>query len=375
MTQKLNLVAIKIASRKSGFSQSNIAQKLNVTREAVSKWFNGEKFPRPDKLLKLGMYLQLKYDELVMEEPDAEMPRIAFRKRAHTKTQPHDIQRAVHMGILLRKLVPHLKQNRFEQPPVLKEPACNYSYIQQVCCSFREEMKILANKPLPRETLIAKVTALEAIIIPVLWGKKDMHENALHIYLPDSKTTWIYLNLDANSCDFKFWLAHELGHVYAPSLLNDEGEEFADAFAQALLYPECLAKALYSKLRQIGVMSARIDDIKKEADRFEVAPYTVYKALEAYCAHHNLPKINIGKNYYGAFQIHCKNISPVSMQIWKTETPDAGKYIAKCRELFGNTFFDALSEYLQSEKVPGGFIRQVTQMSLLDTMSLKRELV
>ena len=67
------------------------------------------------------------------------------------------------------------------------------------------------------------------MLIPVLWGARDRHENALHIYLPGSATTWVYLNLDSEVHDFKLWMAHELAHVLAPGLRGDLGEDFADS--------------------------------------------------------------------------------------------------------------------------------------------------
>ena len=54
------------------------------------------------------------------------------------------------------------------------------------------------------------------------------------------------LNLDTHLEDFKFWMAHELAHVFTPELAGkDDGEDFADAFAGALLFPQELAHHAY----------------------------------------------------------------------------------------------------------------------------------
>ena len=82
----------------------------------------------------------------------------------------------------------------------------------------------------------------------VLWGTKKTHENAIHIYLPDSQTTWVYLNLETNVHDFKFWMAHELGHCLSPSLSGNEAEDFADGFAGLLLFPKVLAESAYHQI-------------------------------------------------------------------------------------------------------------------------------
>ena len=102
------------------------------------------------------------------------------------------------------------------------------------------------------EHLIGFFNELQAVIIPVLWGNKENHENALHIYLPASMTTWIYLNLDCRIHDFKFWMAHELGHIHAPTLQSEAGEDFADAFAGALLVPHELAELEYEELQNLA---------------------------------------------------------------------------------------------------------------------------
>jgi len=41
-----------------------------------------------------------------------------------------------------------------------------------------------------------------------------------------------------NIHDFKFWMAHELGHCLSPSLTGEDAEDFADGFVGALLFPK-----------------------------------------------------------------------------------------------------------------------------------------
>jgi hypothetical protein len=55
--------------------------------------------------------------------------------------------------------------------------------------------------------MIGKLNNFEVVLIPVFHGRREHHENAFHIFLPASKTTWIFLNLDSNLHDFKFWIA------------------------------------------------------------------------------------------------------------------------------------------------------------------------
>ncbi|MCZ3114980.1 hypothetical protein NYZ21_21315, partial [Acinetobacter baumannii] len=79
-----------------------------------------------------------------------------------------------------------------------------------------------------------------------LWGEKQLHANALHIALPAERVTFVFVNLDTKLEDFKFWMAHELAHVYTPYMAGkEEGEDFADAFAGALLFPQPCAIEAY----------------------------------------------------------------------------------------------------------------------------------
>jgi len=61
MNKSLNLPVLEDALIKAGMKQSDLAAKLSVSREAVSKWFKGESFPQPDKLLRIGMFVGLAY--------------------------------------------------------------------------------------------------------------------------------------------------------------------------------------------------------------------------------------------------------------------------------------------------------------------------
>ena len=188
---------------KAGLSPANISQKLGVSREAVSRWLAGKSLPRPDKLLKLALTLDLKLDELTLTTEDPNEPVIAFRKRGNTKTTETHIARAKDMGRMLSALVPYLPYDLLVQPATLKNPTTDYAYIQQVASKLRADIGVRPDDELSFNHLIKKFNDLQAVIIPVLWGKKVQHENALHIYLPESMTTWVYLNLDVEVHDFK----------------------------------------------------------------------------------------------------------------------------------------------------------------------------
>ena len=106
----------------SGLNQAAVARELDVSREAVSKWLKGRSTPRPDKLLRLALLLDLSIDQMVARVPDAADPVVAFRKMGARKTTEAHIARAQKMGRLLEPVVPFLPFDELVVPPVLKEP-------------------------------------------------------------------------------------------------------------------------------------------------------------------------------------------------------------------------------------------------------------
>ncbi len=51
--------------KKSGMSQENLAEKLNVARQTVSNWENGETSPNPEQLKMLSQVFDVSIDELL----------------------------------------------------------------------------------------------------------------------------------------------------------------------------------------------------------------------------------------------------------------------------------------------------------------------
>ena len=58
--------------KKSGLSQEQLAEALNVSRQAISKWEGGSATPESDKLLALSNYFDVSLDYLLKDiSPDA----------------------------------------------------------------------------------------------------------------------------------------------------------------------------------------------------------------------------------------------------------------------------------------------------------------
>jgi transcriptional regulator with XRE-family HTH domain len=373
MINSLNIEKLNQRAEELGLNQAGIARKLEVTREAVSQWFKNEKFPRPDKLLKLARLLDLSFSELVNKVPTENEPVVAFRKKAGRKISPDYLDQARDMGRILATLAPQLPFDDLSQPPFLKFPSTDYAYVQKAAKRVRMEIGVPEGEEVPFQKLIKYFNDLHAVIIPVLWGNKENHENALHIYLPETMSTWIYLNLDCQVHDFKYWMSHELGHVYAPQLKGDDGEDFAEAFAAALLVSEELASHEYAHLRRIQNIGAQINHIKDVANRLVVSPFTVYSEINNYAAHHKKPKIEIAtihqatRNFNNQYKI-------LSQYLFETEEPTPAQYIDSARDVFGSPFFEILRQYIVKNRKSASFIQSILNIPIIDARNIYEEL-
>lgn len=368
------------AMQTAGLSQTAVAERLGVSKEAVSQWLKAKSFPRPDKLLQFGKLLNLSFSELVTKQ-DPFAPKVAFRKMKGTKTKEHHIEKAQDIGRFLRHLVPYVPFDTLEMPPVLKAPQNNYDYLRNVTAKVREDIHLGPTESVDFTHLIRRFSELQTVVVPVMWGNKQRHENAVHIYLPDSQTTWVYLNLDTNVHDFKFWMAHELGHCLSPNLDGDEAEDFADAFAAALLYPHELAEQAYLSITAQPSSAAKISHVIALADELTISPYTVMKQVNKYAVAANKPEIELSeKAFPGAvtnFNKKYKNLSDAlfgDAELDKQGKPSAREYIAKTEAAFETPFFAMLSKYLKQQQKGPGFVHTVLDMPLLDARSIHAEL-
>lgn len=373
MKKTLNTSRVTQAMDQAGLNQSDIARKLEVTKEAVSQWLKQSAFPRPDKLLKLAKLLNLDFSELVVREEE-NAPIVAFRKVKATKTKDHHIEKAQDVGRLLRHLVPYLPFDEFEVPPTLKDPVNEYSYIQQVAHKVRKDISVEEDSTLDFHHLIKRFRTLQTVIVPVLWGEKQVHENAIHIFLPDSRTTWVYLNLDVNVHDFKFWMAHELGHCLSPALRGDEAEDFADAFAGALLFPASKAEPAYARLLQLDNKKAQLTEIEKIAQEATISPLTVYIEVNKYANAKGKPQLQLEPDIYKRLHQFNAKYKKLSRALFDVVQPSPADFIAKIKAAFDTPFFDALKNFLKATGQGPGYVQTVMDMPLLDARGIHEEL-
>lgn len=59
--------------KKSGLSQEQLAEQLNVSRQAISKWESGSAFPESEKLIIISNYFGISVDYLLKDDVEDEV--------------------------------------------------------------------------------------------------------------------------------------------------------------------------------------------------------------------------------------------------------------------------------------------------------------
>jgi len=362
---------VKQALQAKGWSQKVLASELGVTGQAVTNWLKGSDFPRPDTLLKLAMVLQLEFSDLVQVTGNAH-PIIAFRKKGGAKTTNAHIQKAKAMGELLKTLVPYLP----DLPALrlqLPNPSTDYELLQTLVSQVRERLGLGAQAVLTYEHLLKEFESNGAVMVPTLWGERLNHKNALHILLPNENVTFVYLNLDTRKEDFKFWMAHELAHVFTTKLAGtEEGEDFADAFAGALLFPKAQAQLAYERLITLN-KAQQLEQLKQLTEEAGISLFSVFSEINRYAETQGLSPLKHTDN-----EIHAvRNLRPaglVSENLFKPMPPEPSAYIAAAEHVFRSTFFATLKRYINQHRSGAGYLQQIMDIPMQDAHALYGEL-
>ena len=372
MHKVIHSESIKAALASRGWSQEQLAAAIDESPQVVSHWLQGKHFPRPQKLLKLATTLMLGFDQLVM--PDANQPVIAFRKKAGSKTTDEHMVKARAMAALLRPLVDYLPERRALHMS-LPSPSTDYAPLQNAVAEVRTKLGVGAQAVLGYEALIKEFRDNDALLVPALWGEKKNHKNALHILLPDKSVTFVYLNLDTHLEDFKFWMAHELAHVYTPELAGtNEGEDFADAFAGALLFPQACAEAAYAQATQAKGVQGVLKALLAHGHSHSISLYTVFRQVQNFAQAKGLQPLQLPDVQVHAVRSNQHN-GLVSEALFKPLPPSAEALIAVSANLFCSGFFVALKTMLTEKKTGPGYLQQLMDIGLQDATALHVALV
>ena len=202
MQKTINSEALLAALSQHGLTQRELAEQIGVSSQAVTNWVKGKDFPRPPKLLKLSTVLRLGFDQLV-DTVDEGRPIVAFRKKANAKTTELHTSQAVAVGKLLKPLVAFLPDIQALRT-LITSPSTEYLKLEHAVVQTRARLGIGSQAVLGYEHIIREFKTSGAVLVPVMWGSKGKHENALHIRLPKEDVTFVFLNLDTRLEDFNF---------------------------------------------------------------------------------------------------------------------------------------------------------------------------
>lgn len=370
----LNHSVIREAMERNGLNASQLAEQLGVSRQSTTSWLQGKAQPRPDKVLKMSRLLKLKFDEIYVNDTQVKEPIVAYRKKGGAVTKPGHYEKARRMGRVMEHLVDKLPFDTFDAPTRIKNPSVDYDYVQRLVAHFRKERKLLLTDKIPFESLISEFNKRQAVIVPVMWGGRKNHGNGLHIYLPESQITWVYLNLESNLLDFKYWMAHELGHILLGEESKIDAEVFCESFAAALLFPMDAAEQAYGEFPTQAATPDNLERIKELALKYEVSPITITAELNRYAANRQMQGFDFGKVIYPVTTNLNKKVRKVSELIFKSSKVEPRVYVEQSKKVFGSLFFDALKDHLSEVDDGGGFVQWTMDVPLADAKSIAQVL-
>lgn len=373
MSKNLKIDVITEKMQSLGINQSGLADKLAVDRQLVSAWLKSGVFPRPDKLLRLGVALELSFKDLVQNTTPEVAPIISFRQKQNRNETKENKDDAIQKGLLLKHLDEHLAPLNPIAPISLSSPSVEYEYIQYAASTVQQYLGIKKNASVSGDQLIAFFNQLHIVVIPVMWGDKNHYANGLNIFIPGSNMTYIYLNIDSNVLDLNFWMAHELGHTLAAGLCESSKEFFADTFAEALLFPQEEMKKTRQKIRTLSSSQDKITEILRIAKKRNISPTTITKSIHRYESVNNLEETTFPKSIHGATTNLNKTLGTISKELFKDlkEEPTPSQYIKLTSGKFKTSFFNALKKYcLRNPDEAVSYIHQVLESPLADSLAI-----
>lgn len=342
----LNLELVKEAMTQRGLNQAALAELCQVSREAVSKWFLGEATPRPNKAKLLADVLGQPVKALYKSSTLTPDPVIAYRTQHNVAMSEAASNAALDLGRHLRQLAPLVREPLFAAP-VLECPIVDDSYIERVCRVARSELNVGPCDPLTRAQLLQLHRAFGSILVPVLWnGELSGHENALSVWLPESRTSFVVFSLNAKNDDFNYWLSHELGHCYSlHALQGDEGEKFAERFAQELLFPLAAAEEALEKIRASEQPMIQAHLI---AEAFGISVVTVIRQADKAAAVRGAAPTGLETEEFWKNWMSNRHLVPtVAYSLFGSPLTDSSQYVERCERYFETPIFKALSKVQQ----------------------------
>ena len=372
----LNVELIKSSMTRRGLSGVALGIACGVSKEAVSNWLNGESIPRPNKLAVLAKELGIDAEELLIPDPRAPVePIVAFRMRGNKPPTAEAREAGEEVGRHLRQLLPFMGPQF--SPRHIERPTLDEAFIDEVASTIRKRLGLSPIEQVSHSHLVALLREFGACLVPVYWGgDKVGHENAMSVYLPDTKSSWVLFNVGCRLDDFSYWLAHEFGHCLTlHTLTGDEGEEFAELFARALLFPKELARKALEDIRSTEA-GERMNLVRWYAAKFGVSMVTVMRLADKVARLDGVEPTGLeSPDFYAEWKKDETSALTASDEVFGTKKPSMSDLVVKGEAVFGTPIFRALARWQKSE---GGrspaFVAASLNLKLGDAVELANAL-
>ncbi|MDP3651663.1 MAG: helix-turn-helix transcriptional regulator [Rhodoferax sp.] len=346
----LNIKFIKSTMRLLGLTGQDLAGQCDVSKEAVSNWLSGESIPRPSKLALLATNLKVSIDQLLLvDNLGPAEPVIAYRMRNNRALTEPAKEAGDEVGRHLRQLLPFTGVDSIFTPRHLELPTLDADYIAKAAKATRVSLGLSPIEAVTHKHLISLFHSFGALLVPVFWGgNKDGHENAMSVYLPDSKASLVLFNMGCRLDDFSYWLAHEFGHCLTlHALRGQEGETFAEQFAQQLLFPDIVAK---HALAEIRVSPSPLSIASRFAGSYGVSVVAVVKAADRVAEAAGEKKTDLATgSFFGQWKRSSKTALTAAQELFGTSTPSPVEFIVKSEQLFRTPIFRAMARWQRDE--------------------------
>lgn len=255
MTKAFNSSRLKDARLLRGLSQTEIADLLGVTKQAISQYENGIVIPRGDIEIKMADVLQMPLTYFSMEESNVIKTPIFFRKR---KTSAKKIQEKYKVYINWMADIYVYISNIITLPEVKLLRKCQEKYTLDEIAAIAKELRSfwgLGNGPISNMMLLLENNGFIISKIPMKADKVDACSVFFTNVQADKNRPMIFLTSSTSAVRSRRDLAHELGHQVLHSWMDQEMfeankgiiEDEADLFASCFLMPvEAMEREVFS---------------------------------------------------------------------------------------------------------------------------------
>ena len=90
---------LRMLRKESNFTQEELAEKINVSRQAITKWESGDGTPDIENLKQLSILFNITIDELVKEDKDV----VLEDKQRYIYTEELEIEHTKHFDIKIER--------------------------------------------------------------------------------------------------------------------------------------------------------------------------------------------------------------------------------------------------------------------------------